>query len=304
MDSQLNIIRWWKSIWFASYSAKHRRLAGSLHAYRKELERRIKKTGAEEAGWATTATALLDQCFQLLQEAKLDEAWKCFHEAKRTEIYGLDETELDTRVMILRQEADKLSDWRKKAVYALIGSPGNPTGTKPSHEAVNQASLIRDQHYNNSYYRNQLTRIQFQSSFTALTLFLFAMLCYFRWLFPYEAAEVANTSSTFIHFLIGVVIFGLSGATTSTILHIRKSTVNSRIPEIISNNFITLSRIFVGAGFSVFVFILLNTAFITQLKLFSFEVDTPFDFFTLAFITGFSERFVLKKITGIVGGDS
>jgi hypothetical protein len=304
MNSQLNLIRWWKSLWFASYSAKHRRLAGSLNSYREDLERRINYKKAGNSEWAKTSLELLNKCTQLLSEAKLDEAWKCFHEAKRTEIYGLDEKELATRIGILRQEAEKLSDWRKKAVFALIGSTDNPADPPPSHEAVSQASLIRDQHYNNSYYKNQLTRIQFQSSFFALSIFMILLLFYFRWFFPYGQEEVTLSKDTFINYLLGVVIFGLLGATTSTILHIRKSSSTSRIPEIISNNFITLSRIFVGAGFSVFIFILLNTALVSELDIFNFEANTPLDFFALAFITGFSERFVLNRLTGIIGGDS
>jgi hypothetical protein len=101
--------------------------------------------------------------------------------------------------------------------------------------------------------------------------------------------------------MIGVLLFGLLGATTSSIFHFRNSQSSSRIPEIISNTSITMSRIFVGTGFSIFIFILLNSNIVEVLNLFSFKLDSCYEFFTIAFVSGFSERLALKSIQKIIG---
>ncbi|MCF6356362.1 MAG: hypothetical protein L3J54_01025 [Draconibacterium sp.] len=101
--------------------------------------------------------------------------------------------------------------------------------------------------------------------------------------------------------LTGVLLFGLLGSTTSSIFHFRNSQSSSRIPEILSNTSITMSRIFVGAGFSVFIFVLLNSQITASINLFSFTIDTCYDFFTIAFVSGFSERLALSSIQKIIG---
>jgi hypothetical protein len=63
--------------------------------------------------------------------------------------------------------------------------------------------------------------------------------------------------------------------------------------------YITLSRIVIGAAFAVMIYILLKTNLAAELKIFSFEISQPFDYFALAFSSGFTERFALSAIQKI-----
>ncbi len=170
--------------------------------------------------------------------------------------------------------------------------------TDISPEQLEQALRIRDEYYHTLYYTNKLTRNQFNWLFVILVVLIILILIYIA---------ICNFSGdeemTLMNFrnLTGVILFGLLGATTSSIFHFRNSQSSARIPEMLSNTSIIMSRLFVGAGFSIFVFVLLNSKLATSIDIFSFKLDTCYEFFTISFVSGFSERLALKSIQKIIG---
>ena len=64
-----------------------------------------------------------------------------------------------------------------------------------------------------------------------------------------------------------------------------------------------MSKIFIGAGFSIFVFLLLRSSVADSIKLFSFTISPPFDYFAIAFAFGFTERLAQKSIELLIGKD-
>ncbi len=62
-----------------------------------------------------------------------------------------------------------------------------------------------------------------------------------------------------------------------------------------------MSKIFIGAGFSVFIFLLLYSSVAESINLFSFEIRKPLDFFAIAFVSGFAEQLAQKSINLIIG---
>jgi hypothetical protein len=124
-------------------------------------------------------------------------------------------------------------------------------------------------------------------------------------LYFFTACDCIN-SKAFVNcsegvFLLGILLFGLLGATTSSILIIRQKSGQTRITEISSNAYVTLSRIFVGAAFSIFIFMILKSEMATKIELFTFEINKPLDYFAIAFVSGFAERLAKNAIEALAG---
>jgi hypothetical protein len=102
-------------------------------------------------------------------------------------------------------------------------------------------------------------------------------------------------------YVVGVLLFGLLGALTSAIVSTRQLSNSPRISEPGSSQVITMSKIFIGAGFSVFIFLLLKSSVAEHIKLFSFTISQPIDYFAIAFASGFTERLAQKSIELLIG---
>ncbi|MFA8435019.1 MAG: hypothetical protein ACEPOZ_10930 [Marinifilaceae bacterium] len=290
---------WWRAIWYPEYSPKVRRISGSLSAFEKVLDRKDRQETGMLKPWVINAKELIEKSRAELKMGKLDEAWKCFHEAKRLEIYDCSTSELIVHARILREESVKLKEWRRKAVLSLVGNEDSSFGTCLTSEQVYRAMLIRDEHYSNQYHKNNLIRGQLRLLLLLLIVFLMFVFIYFHRNFPFRSTLIREDSLSHCSCIWGVLWFGLLGATSSAVLYVRKSYKGTRIPEIVSNVYITLSRIVIGAAFAVMIYILLKTNLAAELKIFSFEISQPFDYFALAFSSGFTERFALSAIQKI-----
>lgn len=138
----------------------YERILGSLKSYRVELDNRICRFTHEDKQkhlCLVAARELLEKAELLLNDNKIDAAWKCFLSAQRTEVFCLDERELEIKATILRHEADKLGSWRKGAVEDLLGTPTQPKkeiGAKHIYEALQ----VRDEHFHNQAYKDGIIR--------------------------------------------------------------------------------------------------------------------------------------------------
>jgi len=290
----------WKRIFTLEYNPRYSRLAGDIESYKPQLERRVTEKNMKDAPWAKQAVELIRISENFLGEFKIDEAWKTFHTARRLEVFGMDENERIDLANELRMETAKLNEWRKEAVLELIGQKKFDMLEAPTPQALARAIELKDEHYNNQYYKNRLSQTLFRLLFFVLALSIigigfylfFAMKCY---------GHMFYTDLGLWEYALGVLLFGLLGATTSAILFTRYLSKYSRITEIGSSRIITLSKIFVGAAFSVFVFMLLRSSIADSIQIFSFTISSPVDYFAIAFVSGFSERFAQNAIETIVG---
>ncbi len=247
------LINWFENHWPFRPSPRWARLSGSLKAYRIEVERRVNLPENKGKEWTANLKTILEQCQNQLDSNQIDEAWKSFDSARRLELFGMEKLELEQRAKILRQEAAKLSEWRKKAIYSIIGDPDHPLTTEITPEMLYEATIVRDEDFNNTYYKNRLIRQLFRLLFNLLFLWGGLIILYFFTAFRCVDGNLNFNCSTGV-FLLGILLFGLLGATTSSILITRQNSGQTRITEISSNQFVTLSRIFVGAAFSIFIF--------------------------------------------------
>lgn len=280
------------------YIPRYTRLAGDLQCYKPQLEKRIADTDSEKAQWAIQARALIEKSELHLKKMKIDEGWKTFHTAQRLAINAMSDEERLARASELRIESSKLNEWRQNTILQLLGSEEEQK--IPSPELLIRATELKDEHYNNQYYKNALSRNMFQLLFFLLFTFIIAIIIYFV-IMHQQMGERYSEKMTMSGQITGVLLFGFLGAITSAILFTRYSTKFSKIAEISSNSIITLSKVFVGASFSIFIFLLLKSSVAENIQLFNFSINDPLDYFAIAFVSGFSERLAQKAIEAIVG---
>lgn len=282
------------------HTPRYSRLAGDIICYEPLLQKRIVETKSEQKQWAIQSLNLLEQAKTNLQDKRIDEGWKCFHTAKRLEMYGMDAPERLATAKTICKESDKLNEWRKDAIISLLVYKNHDIQVAPEPEILVHAAELKDEHYNNQYYMNRLSHNLFWLLSGMLFLVLMGIVFYFTrnsGLYGKDLEQSLNLSEM----IIGVLLFGLLGALTSAILFTRNLTKSPRIREISSSNVVAMSKIFIGAGFSIFIFLLLRSSIASSLKLFSFTVSTPFDYFAIAFVSGFTERLAQKSMDIIAG---
>lgn len=273
------------------------RLNGSLTTYKAELDFRIKNNGQEDSAWAKEATKLVEEAEGFLNLYKIDEAWKCFHTAQRQEIYGTSANERIEMSKVLISESSKLNNWRMNAIKEMLGDPEDKHFSIPSAATLAQATKIKDEHYNNIYYQNRLTRSLYKMLFLLLAIVI-GLLMWFSNCYIIGSCKLPDHKVM----IQGIILFGLLGAITSSILFTRSQSNQSSITEISTNTFIVLSKIAVGVGFTIFIYFLLRSTFLDAIDLFTFSLTTDIDYYAIAFLSGFTER-LAQKAMGIILGE-
>lgn len=285
------------------YKPRYSRLAGDIASFEPRLQKRIFDTGSAQKQWALKSLELLKQTKVFLDEYKIDEGWKSFHTAKRFEIYGMDKHERLALAKAIYKESDKLNDWRKASIRSMLGDKNGEVTETPEPDVLILAAEIKDEDYNNMYYMNRLSH----NIFWLLSGLLFLTLClivlYFIICSSWYDIRFTKTDLNLTGYLIGVLLFGFLGALTSAILFTRNLSKSSRIKEISSSQVVVLSKIFIGVGFSIFIFLLLRSSVAEGIKLFSFSITQPLDYFAIAFASGFTEKFAQKSMDLLIGRD-
>lgn len=280
------------------YSPRYSRIAGDLVCYEAQLHKRLETIDPEKNAWAQQALMLLKQTRNFANDFKIDEAWKSLHAAKRMEVHCMTDKERIGIAKSLLEETEKTNEWRRNAIVSLLGK--NIDKEAPDPEILIQAMELKDDYYNNQYYKNKLTRNLFNLLFMVLFLVIVGIIIFFITSIQRYGDDFA-TELNATGYMVGIILFGFLGATTSAILFTRYMSKYSRITEIGSSQVITLSKIFVGVAFSVFIFLLLRSSVADNIKLFSFSIETPLDYFAIAFVSGFTERLAQKAILLVVG---
>ncbi len=285
------------------YSPRYSRLKGELTSYRPLLDRRIADANAASASWAVQALKLLDITEDYLRHNKIDEAWKSLHTARRLEIHSYTDAERLATAKIVYHEAEKLNEWRKESIINMLGTKKEGVTQAPDIATLIKAVEVKDEDYDNQYYRNRLARNMFWLLSSILFIVISSIVLYIALVIQNLGSDYGNKLSL-TGYIIGVVLFGLLGALTSAILFTRNTSQSSRITELGSSDVITLSKLFIGAGFSIFIYLLLRSSASDSIKLFNFTVSTPYDYFAIAFVSGFSEILARKAINLLLGKET
>jgi hypothetical protein len=279
-------------------SSRYDRLASSLSTYNTEFGCRIHKAtkhGTDDPCWVKVGRKLLSQAEIALQENNQDEGWKCFHAARRMEIFGLTEEELKPKAALLRYEAEKLGSWRKKGTYEIIGTIESPQ-KDVTHEQIYQATLLRDEHYDNQAYKDRLLRNHVG---TLVFILLLVTLTIFAGIICNDWIPLEQNNSEW-KMLMSVALFGLLGGTFSAVLKVPASAQSSRIPELVQTFRLTLLRVSMGTISAIVIYIFLKSQFAADLLKMKFSEVLPYTYYAISFAAGFSERLVLKAVGAVL----
>lgn len=292
----------WKKTFGPETSPYHQRLASEIYIFSELMERRageaIQKNN--DSGWVTTARQLLRRAKESLEINELDDGWKALNAAKRLEIFGMSEPERNALAIQMEFEASKLNEWRKKTITGIVEGKENKETVARNPGVLIRAVELRDEHFDNRHLMNGLTRRYFRLLFILLVLTISAVMAYFIVLSGNDP-DASGSGFTMINYITGVLLFGLLGAITSSILFLRNSFFSAKIIDIHYLWLIALSKIIISSAFSLFIFFLVKSSLARQADIFSFEVSNLFDYLALAFVSGFSERLAQKAIEKFTG---
>jgi 8-oxo-dGTP pyrophosphatase MutT (NUDIX family) len=188
-----------------------RRLGSTIAAYRKEFQGRAAQNAVLAKGSQDIEDAL-EVAQSAYDNGQIDLGWKLFFVAQRLELEYLDDDERSAMAIMLRNEAEKLNEWRKKTVVDLLTVDKGQPVPKPN---IFRAALIRDEHFNNQAYKDGLRR----GGALRLAIVLLAVLIGIFYLgnLGYLQEVVTNAAMTdtqsLFKRLMCVAVFGLLGAT-------------------------------------------------------------------------------------------
>lgn len=299
------------------------RLRRDLATYSQVLNHRISEIKpGENPKWAVSALNLLEEAYRSLEVNLPSQGWACFHAARRMEILGMDSVELEKLAKIIIGETPKLTKWRRETIHALIGngkeeaeSPDSakmlaegkeevesPDSAKklakgkeeaespdPAKKLANRtvwwAAQLRDEHFDNQYLKIDIRRnnLIWVLIFLLSTIFL---------MFLFEILGLLPSSNRSM--LIASAFLGTLGALLSVALTLSKSSIDQDIPDQILGSFVTWMRPVIGAvsGMVTYIFIKagLLTGFVAE------NLTQGVGILALAFVSGFSERFIVRAI--------
>lgn len=289
------------SYWYSRYIDKKRwkRLDSSIASYINELDCRYDRNPNYEP-----CQNALDDAIAALNKGDIDKGWKCFHSAQRIELLMLNKKDdkdiLLAKAKQIRIESEKLNSWRKAAIISLLSEDIEDKKHLP--EILFDATLIRDQHYDNQAYKDELRRGYDTSLVILMTLILAWLYIAHQYDFlSLSLDKIAKCSPTIF---VGVITFGIFGALFSAILKSADNSNNSsRIPEMTLSIHITLLRVALGAASAVIIYVILKSELVSIMlsdKITEIvENMTVATAYVIAFVSGTSERLVLKAIENI-----
>jgi ADP-ribose pyrophosphatase YjhB (NUDIX family) len=287
---------------------RFQRLEGDIKEYIEYLEYRIGRNKSDKLPeWAEHARKLVKNSVDELLAGNVDMAWKSLNSAKRIQLFGFSDEELIEKAKVIRFESAKLNEWRRKAVYKLVGDNENPRDDI-SADSLYMASQLRDEHYNNGYHKYQLIKDVYRILLVSMVLTIIAIWIYFRYIDINNLLQSNDNSLFYVGSLttlaLGIILFGILGGCISSIFHIRDSSNIARIPVLLNNNYVTFIRIFIGGGLAFIIFVFIQSDFTEKIFQFELRPTNPFTYFAISFVAGFSERLVLKAITSIAGKET
>lgn len=293
------INRWTRSLVGNIFSLDYYRLEGTLTAVENELSRKIcEATGPKEDKpcWAVSAEMLLEASREALVQHRVDKGWKSLHAALRMEIFGYDDPELMTAAKTIRREAAKFGKWRRKAIFDLLGDPECKHDIlddfPPTFAAVYGSALIRDEAYHNQWVKIAVRKktLFFLWWFNITSVLAIPLLSYWKIL----PEDLTNWKE-----LVIVILAGFLGASLTTILTLTKKSISENIPDQVLGGVVTINRPVIGAAAALASYFLIKAGYFEMV--FNIDKISLFQIITIAFVSGFSERFFVGAIGNITG---
>ena len=268
-------------------TAPTKRLRADIRCTRERLD--SYKTSNGHIGQARGFLDLAEH--EAIPAGDVNGGWKCLNEALREEIYLVDDTVLSLRIIALEKEADaKLKSWRKVSVREALRrarrklkKPKDKDATDEARQLLVEATALRDAHFDNLYYKKDLTRSRMAFLAAVLTIIVIVFLLKFgngSAMFP--DVDTASTLSD-ADLLLGGSLLGAMGASLSALMSFASQ---ETIPDQFQSIWVTIARPAVGAASG------LGAVFVGQTDFFTIS-GGPAGIWFLALGFGFSERLVM-----------
>ncbi len=277
---------------FMRFRLRRQRLESEIRAYKEEFTKRIMQIDEEtRASW--------EKLLELAEDARtINEGYHLFHSAYRLGLKALTQDQLKAEAKKLKNEAEyKLSSWRKKAAIELLKDP-------IKIDFLVEAMKIRDEHFDNIYFTNDLIKRQifyWVLNFTCVLIAIFAFIIV-QSNQELPIGKIENHGS--IDILIPVFLFGtLGGIIFAFFSTTRKTDGHPRIPEQLLTGYVTLSRPVWGGVGALVVYLVLQAGII---KIVVSDNTEGALILSMSIAAGYTERLAtgaLEKVAKLMGKD-
>jgi len=269
------------------------RLRGAIGETWIELDAQIQKAGADALTeeWARVAYRHLLRAERSLDEGNVQQGWISLSAAQRAMLLNPhDQARVQRVAIVLRRELDKVGGWRAKAITDLICDDKGNLQPSLDPKGVVDAVALRDESFNTTYFKILLRRRSLIVLFVLLLIGISACLVLSAWCTLPE--PLTDTSM-----LGAVVLFGILGASLSVAQGLLAADLSAKIPAQQLGLFVVWMRPAIGATAALVAFLLLHAN--ETLKIFAWDTTDPVLVMVIAFVAGFSERFIVGAVERI-----
>lgn len=271
------------------------RLAGAIAEAWVDFDRQLQQHGPASITetWSRAAYRLLIQADRYLVDSNLQQGWVALQSAQRAMLANPADSDKIARVaIVLRREAEKVSGWRSDAIKDLICGPQGEllTSLTAQPERVLDALGLRDDQFNTTYFKILLRRRHLFHLF--LLLFLSLLICLLLSILGQLPEPFADPK-----LVAAVLLFGALGAGVSVSQGLLAPEISAKIPAQQIGAFVVWMRPAIGATAALMALVILNAN--DAFKFFAWKTTHPGVIIAIAFVAGYSERFIVGAVERI-----
>jgi hypothetical protein len=293
-----------RAIWCAFGSPDRDRLASSIAETRITLD--IQLQGVVDATlappWMCAAVRNLEKAERALADGDIQQGWVALQSAQRWMLVDpSDPTKLERTAIVLRQEADKVSGWRAKAITDLICDPsGNLLSINPNNaQRVIDAVALRDDQFNTTYFKIALRRRHLFNVFLLLLSAIgLSLVLAWNGLLPRFSSDSSQVFASDTAQLVCVIFFGVLGASVSVAQSLLSTDISAKVPAQQIGAFVVWMRPAIGGAAAIASLVILAAN--SKMKILTYDATgSAAVILIVAFAAGYSERFILGAMDRI-----
>ncbi|MBX2889619.1 MAG: hypothetical protein KF734_01705 [Saprospiraceae bacterium] len=278
------------------------RIETALYDVEKEFERLKRHSKNQEEPWILAVQSILADA-KLAQQNEQEKYfptgqrelfWSYIHLIEQHLIWGQNDDSRLARAKSLLTEAKKIGGSRGQAILDILGSEAIEP---PNPERLYRAVRLRDDHYNTKYHKINLRKSSLRTLAFLLAAIVIAGIAWMESLSTGQQRELL-----FWEEAVSGLFLGALGASFSMAYTLTASSLDMKIPDQIMGAMITFIRLAIG-GTAAFITLLLFKSGLLDAFLSQNLLGSQYGFFIVAFIAGFSERWIVN-VMNVLSKDS
>ncbi|MFN8286469.1 MAG: hypothetical protein U0V74_06945 [Chitinophagales bacterium] len=236
------------------------------------------------------AKSILAVAKEYTDKGEIDLAWNQYHLAEYHTIRCYSDELRKAKAEVLLIEAPKIGPLRQKMVETILNKKEFDAGTYSSSsytvDKLLAAAKLRDDFYNTRAHKMAIRQTALNSLAVILLINVVAIigLCI--------CDDITSGAELWQEILISM-LFGVLGAGFSMAQSITSVNVDQKIPEQLLSIFVTIIRLMIGATSALIVLMLFKSGVLKNI-LSDTLLSSVYAYIILAFLSGFSERWVVK----------